>query len=270
MNLEDIQLKRVNMGGTGTMYTLEDGNGKTYIYKPAVAKYTGNVEPLRGIVQECAYEVQKIVDPDSAIGCRYIDNAILKGSIQEFIPTMENSRNYCDMQHDESIPFTQEEINQFMREFVTDYLLCNFDSHGRNFITDQNGVIRGVDKEQSFRYLRDPESEKPSIDYHPNSGYGETEPIYNTLFRRFSEGKIDIDFSVISGFMDRVDAYDDNQYRSLFVPYCEACSQAFGTDPNQMLDKIVARKANMRENIETFFQGLQDKRDQALASKKGI
>lgn len=269
MNLDDIKLKRVEMGGTGQMYTLEDGNGKTYIYKPAVAKYSRNPEPFRGIVQECAYEVQNIVDPASAVGCRYVNNSMLQGSIQEFVPTMENARNYWAMQSDESIPFTQDEINQFMREFVTDYLLCNFDGHGRNFITDQNGVIRGVDKEQSFRYLRDSRSEKPDINYHPNINYGETEPIYNTLFRRFAEGKIDIDFSVISGYMDRVDAVDNDRYRGIFVDYCEACSNAFGTDKDQMLDKIVARKTNMRENIETFFHGLQEQREQALASGKG-
>lgn len=270
MNLDDIKLKRAYMGGTGQMYTLEDGNGKTYIYKPAVAKYSGNVEPFRGIVQECAYEVQNIVDPVSAVGCKYVNNSLLQGSIQEFIPTKTDARDYHAMQYDESIPFTQEEINQFMREFVTDYLLCNFDGHGRNFITDQNGIIRGVDKEQSFRYLRDTHSEKPDITYHPNSGYGETEPIYNTIFRRYAEGKLDIDFSVISGYMDRVDAVDNDRYRGIFVGYCESCSQAFGTDKDQMLDKIVARKVNMRENVETFFHGLQDMREQALAGRKGI
>ena len=57
-------------------------------------------------------------------------------------------------------------------------------------IVDENGVIRGVDKEQSFRYLRDPDSEKPSCDYSPNWSYGTQEPIYNLIFRRYSEGKL--------------------------------------------------------------------------------
>ena len=168
MDIENSKLKKVNMGGTGTMYTLQGNDGKEYIYKPAVSKFSGNVEPFRGIVQECAYEVQRIVDPSSAVICKYVDAGSLQGSVQELVSTIDNGRDYHAMQYDESIPFTQEEINQFMREFVTDYLLCNFDSHGRNFITDENGIIRGVDKEQSFRYLRDPASEKPDITYHPN------------------------------------------------------------------------------------------------------
>jgi len=267
MEIKEGRLERVYMGGTGQMYLLHGNNGGKYIYKPAIAKYSGNVEPFRGIVQECAYEVQKIVDPDSAVICKYVEAGDLQGSVQELIPTKENSPKYYLMQRDEDSEFTNEEINQFMREFVTDYLLCNFDSHGNNFVTDQNGIIRGVDKEQSFRYLNDPRSSKPDINYHPNSVYGEHEPIYNTLFRRYAEGKLDIDFSVISEVMDRVDAFNNEDYRRIFMPYCEACSVAFGDDANQKADKIVERKVNMRTNIETFFQALTDLRDKNLSQK---
>ena len=267
MDLDSSKLKEVNMGGTGTMYTLES-QGRTWIYKPAESKWGHNPEPFRGIVQECAYEVQKIVDPESAIICKYIDAGNLQGSIQEFVPNVKG-RNYHDMQYDESIPFTQDEINQFMREFVTDYLLCNYDGHGRNFITDENGIIRGVDKEQSFRYLREAESSKPSITYSPNTDrYGETEPIYNTIFRRYSEGKLDIDFKVLSGYMDRVEAVDRDQYAAIFSPYCESCSKAFGTDASQMLDQIVSRRDQMRTNIESFFQNLTEVRQETTGKKR--
>lgn len=268
MEIVNDDIQPVYMGGTGEMFTLQGNDGKNYIYKPAVQKGTNKVEPFRGIVQECAYHVQNIVSPESAVWCQYFDVGRLQGSVQEFVQTSNTGRNYYNMQFDESIPFTQEEINQFMREFVTDYLLCNFDSHGRNFITDENGIIRGVDKEQSFRYLRFAESEKPDINYHPNRKYGEAEPIYNTLFRRYSEGKIDIDWDVISGYMDRVDAVDNDKYREIFVPYCESCGKAFGTDPNHMLDQITARKVNMRTNIESFFQNLTQVREENLAQGK--
>lgn len=267
MKIEDSKLKPVNMGGTGTMYTLES-EGRTWIYKPAESKWGKNPEPFRGIVQECAYEVQRIVDSESAIVCKYIDAGNLQGAVQELIPTAKG-RDYQEMQYNENIPFTQEEINQFVREFVTDYLLCNYDSHGRNFITDTNGVIRGVDKEQSFRYLNEPEAQKPSITFSPNTErYGEMEPIYNTIFRRYSEGKLDIDFGVISGYMERVEAVDRSAYSAIFAPYCEACGKAFGSDPNQMLGQIVGRRDNMRTNIESFFQNLTDVRDENLGRKR--
>jgi len=270
MELENYsKLKRVHLGGTGVMYTLESAN-KHWIYKPAVRKNSDYSEPFRGIVQECAYQIQNIVDPKSAIVCKYVVSNDLHGSVQELIPVKEDARDYHEMQNDDDSVFTQDEVNQFMREFVTDYLLCNFDSHGRNFITDKDGIIRGVDKEQSFRYINEPESKKPSITYSPNSErYGETEPIYNTLFRRYSEGNLDIDFSVINLYMNRVASVDEVSYRKIFEPYCDACSKAFGTDADRMLDTIVDRKNNMYTNIKEFFDELTEIRKNNLEGKKG-
>jgi len=262
---ENYVLKRAYLGGTGEMYELVC-DGHNYLYKPAVRKGTSISEPFRGIVQECGYEVQKIVDPDSAVLCKYITDYGLAGAVQERIKVNPNGRNYTSFQISDSEILSKEEVDQFMREFVTDYLICNFDPWGGNFVTDKNGVIRGVDKEQSFRYINNPESEKPSIDYAPNSRYGTPEPIYNTIFRRYSEGSLDIDFNVIDKYMKRVEAVNDSDYRSIFKPYCAACGIAFGVDENQLLDKIVSRKINMRSNIEEFFNKLTDVREKGVGS----
>lgn len=256
--MSDYTLKRIFLGGTGEMHLLSTGQSE-YLYKPAVRKYTNIFEPFRGIVQECGYEVQKIVDPDTAVVCKYVECDGLRGSVQERIKTLPDARDYSHVQFfDED--FTTSEVNQFLREFVTDYLLCNFDSHGDNFIVDENGVIRGIDKEQSFRYLRDPESEKPSCDYSPNWSYGTQEPIYNLIFRRYSEGGLNIDFNVLDKYMKRVEAVDNDTYREIFRPYCEACSIAFGSNSEEMLDKIVLRKTNMRSNIVEFYSNLTEMR----------
>lgn len=264
------KMEPVSLGGTGDMYLIR-GEDNDYIYKPAVKKYTSIKEPFRGVIQECAYDIQRIVDPSSAVWCKYLSSPEVCGAIQEKVPVLKNSPDYHIMQlQDDVSSLSQEEINQFMREFVTDYLLCNFDGHGRNFVTGKDGIIRGVDKEQSFRYLNDPEAEKPSIDYSPNTDrYHETEPIYNTLFRAYSEGRIDIDFSVIDKCMMRVELVDEETYRSIFSPYCDACSQSFGSDSVEMLDKIVARKTNMRSNITSFFQELTAVREENLQTGKG-
>lgn len=261
------ELKRVYLGGTGEMYSLHNREGD-FLYKPALRKYSSIKEPFRGIVQECAYKVQDIVDPSSAIWCKYIVAGDSSGALQKRIPLMDNARNYYWMGKNET--FNEDEINQFMREFVTDYLLYNFDAHGNNFITDVNGVIRGVDKEQSFRYINESEAQVPSVSYNPNERYGESEPIYNKIFRLYRDGKIDIDFGVISYYMGRVEAYDNFEYRKIFEPYCEACNEAFGPSYNvkRTLDKIVERKVNMRSNIEKFFNELTDVRESTLIGKR--
>ena len=268
--IEKLKLKRVHLGGTGTMF-LARGKERDYIYKPAESKFSKKPEPFRGIVQECAYEIQKIVDPDSAVVCKYINSGKISGSVQELIVVSNDSKDYHDLQYGDRISeLTSSEISQFMREFVTDYLLCNFDSHGRNFITDRNGIIRGIDKEQSFRYMNEEEALTPSIDFSPNTEiYGETEPIYNTIFRAYRDGKLDINFSDIEKCMDRVDRVPFSDYRQIFVPYCEACGEAFGEDPNKKLDNICARRITMRENIKGFFQQLTEEREANLRSGKG-
>ena len=55
-------------------------------------------------------------------------------------------------------------IGQFMREYVVDFCLCNYDATFRNFIVDMNGNLRGIDKEQSFKYIRNESEEDQNID----------------------------------------------------------------------------------------------------------
>jgi hypothetical protein len=80
------------------------------------------------------------------------------------------------------------------------------------------------------------------------------------IFRRYSEGVLDIDFNVIDKYMKRVEVVDNNTYRELFRPYASACTDAFGTNTEDMLDQIVSRKENMRSNIEEFYNNLTEKR----------
>ncbi len=263
------KLKRIYLGGTGEMYLVVKREGE-YLYKPAKQKWSSKLEPFRGAVQECAYRVQQIVDPTSAVECLYIRDEENVGSLQKRIKLLKAAPNFERYQLcDDMSLLTTDQINQFMREFVTDYLLCNYDSHGRNFITDEKGMIRGVDKEQSFRYLDEKESEKPSLNYSPNTErYGETEPIYNTIFRAYASGTIDIDFVVIDGYMKRVETYPNDQYCHIFQTYCHELSIATGRDEKKTLDKILMRKLSMRENVTTFFTDLTEMRDKSLNKSK--
>lgn len=269
MSNTKYSLKRIDLGGTGKMYLIKGLDGsidsnlddklfKQYIYKPAISKFTEEFEPFRGIVQECAYEVQKIVDPDSAIVCRYINQDGIIGSVQEKIECCPNGIDFYALQRteEELACLPQDIINQFMREFVTDYLLYNFDSHGSNFIIDKNGIIRGVDKEQSFRYMNQEQAQFPSTDYHPNATYFEEEPIYNPLFRLYRDGQISIDYNVIDKYMKMVEQVPDRDYANIFRSYCDACSVAFVTNSSEKLVRIVMRKNDMRKNITDFFDDL--------------
>ena len=115
-----------------------------------------------------------------------------------------------------------------MGEFVVDYLLCNFDSHGANFIVDKYGRIKGVDKEQAFKHLMSNEYNFLDITSNPNEAYGEQESIYNYLFRRYTEGSVDIDFSILDSFISKAEGISDEEYKRIFHRYTSEISSTFG------------------------------------------
>lgn len=55
-----------NLGGTGEMHAYTDSTGQQWLFKPGQNK-SGGVEPFRAYVQEGAYKVQNIIDPESAV-----------------------------------------------------------------------------------------------------------------------------------------------------------------------------------------------------------
>lgn len=208
----------VKLGGTGEMHLIQDGQGKEYLFKPAVSKFERKDRPYRAEIQEASYKVQKIVNPQGAVKCNTTEINGIFGAIQERIKTSNNGFDLVNWQI-EGGAIPQEILDGIMREYVTDYLLCNFDAHSKNFIIGQDGIVRGIDKEQAFRYIREQESKQPSIDYHPNKVYKELEPIYNTIFKRYINGELDINFDVIYDAMHRVEQISSKNYGEIFSRY---------------------------------------------------
>ena len=254
-NVKFNDLERVYLGGTGRMYRFNLG-GVNYLYKPAEMKNTRIKQPFRGYVQECASTVQGIIDKKSKIDCIYVDTDELCGSIQVEIDKLDF--RYGVVQDTNEYNFTEEEINQFLREFITDYLLCNFDAHGSNFILGKNGIIYGIDKEQSFRYLNLKEFDMFDLDCNPNDVYGERELIYHYIFRRYIEGNLDIDFNIIEEYISNVERVSDEEYIDIFKDYIEARKHRI--DESYLSRLILNRKKYLRNNIYNFINDLQEKR----------
>lgn len=244
----------VNLGGTGEMYAYEDANENQWLFKPAQSK-SGTPEPFRAYIQEAGYRVQGIVDPDTAVevGVGDIDGRF--GAFQRKVDVDPNGFHYKGWQQYGTQALSPEQAQQIQRENVTDWLLGNFDSHGGNFVTDTNGRLIGVDKEQSFRYIKDPASSKMTYAYHPNSKYGETEPLYNTLFRKYADGDLDLDPQDTLTYIKRVEAIPDKEYREIFRQYAESL-HGKGKQAEELLDAIVERKQALRETYQTFYTDL--------------
>nr|WP_325297144.1 phage minor head protein [uncultured Dysosmobacter sp.] len=242
-----------NLGGTGEMYAYKDGAGQDWLFKPAQSK-GGTPEAFRAYVQEAGYKVQSIIDPDTAVPVGVGDIGGQFGAFQKRITTAGSGPSFKAWQYSTD-PLPPGAAAQFQREHVTDWLLGNFDSHGGNFIIDSQGRIVGIDKEQAFKYIGQDASKAMSYAYHPNKGYGETEPIYNTMYRRFAKGEIDLDLQDTLAYIKRVEAIPDSEYREIFRDYAEAL-HGKGPQAEALLDAIVERKSTLRETYRAFYSDL--------------
>ena len=90
--------------------------------------------------------------------------------------------------------------------------------------------------------------------------YGETEPVYNTLFRRFANEDIDLNLQDTLPYIKRVESIPDKEYREIFRPYAEAL-HGQGKEAEKLLDEIVERKSTLRETYRTFYESLLTERN---------
>jgi hypothetical protein len=254
---DQLKLKGALSGATGgNAFVYAGPNNQEWIFKRALAKGSKTPEPYRAYASEAAYKVGGIIDPESAqpIGTITINGEF--GTIQKMLQFDHSLAGLDTWQKDgverELSPHTKASL---LREHVTDWLIGNFDAHGRNFVWKDGGVLVGIDKEQAFKYIMDPASEKMSFIYHPNSKYGELEPIYNTLFRRFAEKKIDLDLQDTLTYLKRIEAVPDYIYREIWRGYAEAV-KGKGKEAEALLNAIVERKQNLRTAYRHFYSEL--------------
>lgn len=243
------------LGGAGQKSIFKNAAGEEFIFKPALDK-SGKTASFKAALQQGVSELQLLLHPPSSIPViTYTHNGV-KGTLQPLlgvrkIPTARLARYQAG-----EILLNHDEIVQLQREHVLDWLVGNFDSHGKNFIIDDDfDLLHGIDKEQAFRYLSDPMSRKMSRTYHPNKQYGESEPIYNQMFRDLADRRLDFDPMETLQYIQKVEALDDDKFLGMFKDYIE---EYYGDQPtiNAVNNLILARKKSLREDYEEFFSEL--------------
>ena len=263
MKNNDIQvsshydMQEVFIGNTGEMYQISDKeNSREYYFKPAVSK-NGENKPYRAYIQESAYNIQQIINPEGAVKCNKIEINGMFGAIQEKIPADRKATrafiNYFDKDIGELPP---EIISQVIDEYLVDFCLCNYDAHASNFIIDENGRLRGIDKEQAFRYIYE-DSEKDMIfTTNYNAKYGENSTIYNILFEQIKQGKISYKYlEALRYKASRLSQFPDEQYKKLFEQYAYDKTKT-PKEAETLLNSILDRKNNILQNIEQLYNGI--------------
>lgn len=244
------------LGGTSKMYELTDGN-KKYIFKPSYKKGTTIEEPFRAYAQEAAYELQKIIDEPSAIECRALKFDGVMGAVQEKIDVDENLTHDILLFQQGKKGLAEKYIKSLFREYITDYLLCNYDSNARNFIVGKDGILRGVDKEQCFKYIQRAGSDDPKFSVNFNKTYGELPSIYNMILNKVETGELSPDLlQCLDEYVQKISNYPDDEYMQIFKKYAESVAP---NNPDPILSKIKSRKENLLKVLSNLKEQYKQK-----------
>lgn len=251
---------RAYFGGTKPMYIFKDmADKKDYLYKEAV-NCIGIYKPEGALVTEAAAALQKKLRGDYAIPAWAIrdDNGKVLGSMQEKLEQKQEGRvDLFDWQiYPEKFKLSEQIKSEVLKEHTLDWLLCNFDTKGENFLHRTDGHLSSFDKEASFSFLKDKKSRHMSATYQPHSN----QTIYNVFFQRFADGDMDLDLNAVKEPMEIALSMTKEEYANLFA---EMLDHKYGQGTKkrqQMEDAILERRDNLKEEYETFFTKLLNKR----------
>lgn len=120
------------------------------------------------------------------------------------------------------------DLMTIQKHHVLDWLMGNHDSHGGQFVRDQDGDLVGIDKGQAFKHFS---QDKLDWNFHPNAKYGEKEPIYNTLWRNFARGGRQVNDpreGELGQFIQHLQDIPDEEYSDTLGPYANEAQQVGG------------------------------------------
>lgn len=251
------------IGGTGDMFLCKDKSGVDYIFKPAYRKNTDIYQPYRAEVQVLASKLQECISPQTAVRCEHYEINEKKGTIQPKIELDEIKTKsiseyfFYDSKIDEKL------IKQFMREYVIDFCLCNYDATFRNFIVDVNGNLRGVDKEQSLKYIINNSEEELNMDFfmeqNPNEKYGAKPPIYGKIFKDIISGNISISvLEELREALTELNAIPNEEYMKKFESYINLID-VDSKQKDLIYSNILLRKKNVNVVLEVLKIKLDEK-----------
>lgn len=253
---EIVRLENAEMGESGIMYKFED-DGEKFLVKPSVEKKNFRTQSFRADIQEAAYTLQNFLSPDTAVKVESLGTGKLKLAKQELINVSSTKSKLLEDWVNNGGNLDYKYSSALLREYVVDFLLCNFDCYVGNFIIDSDDNVRGIDKEQSFRFMNEQESLNADFSYTPNGTH--RIPIYQILFQRYLDGSIDLDFSVVSDTIEKVKLLSDEDYKNMFRKYAESLDKY---RKDEILEAILKRRDVAIQNMEKYIQEIQEKREE--------
>lgn len=262
---------KMKIGGSHDMFKchLKDREGVYYL-KPGYRKDGLQIDPYRSYAMQASYDIQKIANPDHAVFVDTITvplSALDKNATGEVlcsvIEVMPDTTSYegwkTAAQYQE---LSEQEMDSFVCEFISDYLLFSYDTKAENFLKDKNGQAYGIDKEQALKFILEPlfikrdqdgiiesynTDMKSSLSFDPN-GCG---IIYKRIFEQVEAGNQKISeatFNKAQAALDRIESITDEDYKKIFENYVNEFSISSVT--KNIRDKYEQNGATKEEAIE--------------------
>lgn len=282
VQLNMVKDKEIFLGGTKPMSQYIAADGTKWLAKQAVT-CVGTTKLTGAYLTEIGANVQRAVDADTAVDA-FVGQTKKHGvvSFQRRLDHVVSSKEldlfkfskHPELATKETIQQVEALMPQILREHVTDWILCNFDTKGENFIlTQEEGkpmVLHGIDKEAAFNQILNPNAQHMRTDYKPHAN----NTLYNVVFEKFATGEMNFDLRAVIPYAKKIIEMSDDAYLDIFRKYTDYLEKKAGDDNKKLkkvqktLKNIMARKDNLQEEYINFFTELIERRCQVVSPKE--
>ena len=258
-----LNIGRATMGGTKAMYEFSELHDhasandvrQIWLYKEAT-NCIGMAKPEGAIVTAEASRLQKQLRGQLSIPayCVQVDGKVV-GSVQKKLQPAAGGVDLFRWQAQEDLSVNAPgtvTMHDLMNEHTLDWVLCNFDTKGENFINQDGGHIISFDKEASFNKLLDDGSHAMSYTYKPHSN----DTIYNTMFRAYANGTIDLDLYANEESIHSIESKDVQEYAEMFRATLDAKYKKGSKNRDRAEALLKDRFRTLRETYRTFYTAL--------------
>lgn len=261
IDLKMVADQEIFLGGTKPMSQYIGADGSKWLAKQAVT-CVGTYKPSGAILTEIGSNIQKMVDESTAVEA-FVGQTKKHGmvSFQRRLKHVVSSRRldlfkfsrHPELATQATTKQVEELMPQILREHVTDWLLCNFDTKGENFVLTQEEdkpmVLHGIDKEAAFNKILDSQAQQMSTTYKPHAN----NTLYNVVFEKFANGEMDFDLREVIPYVEKVMAMSDADYMAQYQTYFDYLTQKANGKAKELAKverikrNILARKSGMRD-----------------------
>jgi hypothetical protein len=270
INLKMVSDEEIHLGGTKPMSQYIAADGSKWLAKQAV-NCMGFQKVEGALLTAVGANVQRLVDKDTAVDA-FVGQTQKHGivSFQRRLRNVEGGEHKLDLfkfsKHPElatkeTLRDVEALMPQILREHVTDWLLCNFDTKGENFVitreSDGPRVLHGIDKEAAFNKIKSPEAQQMSTTYRPHAN----NTLYNVVFEKFANAEMNFDLRDVYPYAQKISRMSNDDYMKNFQPYLDHLAKSKKpAEVDSIRQGILAQKTSLLSEYSRFFTELVQRR----------